>query len=55
MSRTFLLRNVTSEDLPVFFEQTKDPDSVRMAAFVFGDPEDRQAFDARWTRLLSKA
>jgi RimJ/RimL family protein N-acetyltransferase len=45
------LREVISEDLPTFFVHLKDPDSVYMAAFVFGNPEDREAFDSRWQRL----
>lgn len=47
------LREVISADLPIFFGQQKDPDSVYMAAFVFGDPDDRATFEARWARLLA--
>ena len=46
------LREVEPEDLDVLFEQGRDPDAVAMAAFTAADPDDRQAFDARWERIL---
>src|SRR5438309_883930 len=45
------LRLVEDKDLPIFFEQQRDPDAVRMAAFTHKDPEDRNAFNAHWTRI----
>lgn len=39
------LRNVEPDDLPIFYEQQRDPDATRMAAFP---PRDRAAFDAHW-------
>lgn len=47
-----LLRDVIEGDLPVFFEQQLDPDANRMATFTTEDPADRDAFDARWARIL---
>ncbi|WP_328499461.1 GNAT family N-acetyltransferase [Streptomyces sp. NBC_00414] len=45
------LRAVHDSDLPVFFRQTNDPESSRMAAFTHKDPTDRDAFDAHWKRV----
>lgn len=45
------LRPVHDSDLPVFFRQTNDPESLRMAAFTHEDPADRDAFDAHWKRI----
>lgn len=39
-------REVLDEDLPVFFSQMSDPESVRVAAFAAEDPTDRVRFDA---------
>jgi hypothetical protein len=39
------LRPVDDSDLDVLFEQVRDPESVRMAAFTAADPDDRAAFD----------
>jgi RimJ/RimL family protein N-acetyltransferase len=47
------LREVLDVDLPIFFEQQLDPDANHMASFTVKDPTDREAFDARWTRILS--
>ncbi len=38
------LRPLADEDLDLIFEQMKDPESVRMAAFTSADPSDRNAF-----------
>jgi RimJ/RimL family protein N-acetyltransferase len=40
-----ILRDVTDEDLPLFFEQQLDPESLRMAAF---SSRDRDAFMSHW-------
>ncbi|EPD57961.1 MULTISPECIES: GNAT family N-acetyltransferase [Streptomyces] len=48
-----VLREVHESDLPVFFRQMNDPEAVRMAAFTPEDPADRDAFDARWKRILA--
>jgi RimJ/RimL family protein N-acetyltransferase len=44
---------VTESDLPVFFEQQRDPDANYMAAFTSRDPNDRDAFMAHWARILA--
>ena len=41
-----VLREIEDGDLDGLFEQMRDAESVRMAAFVSGDPNDREAFDA---------
>jgi RimJ/RimL family protein N-acetyltransferase len=44
------LREVVPADLPIHFEQQRDPESNRMA----GVPaRDRAAFDAHWARILA--
>jgi RimJ/RimL family protein N-acetyltransferase len=40
------LRDVTADDLPIFFEQQLDPEATRLAAFP---ARDRDAFMAHWT------
>lgn len=47
------LRPVIADDLPIFFEQQRDPQAVRMAAFTSRDPNDRDAFMAHWQRVLA--
>ncbi|MFB6721248.1 GNAT family N-acetyltransferase [Kribbella sp. NPDC056345] len=47
------LREVEDGDLDALFEQMRDPESVRMAAFTARDPDDRAAFDAHTARLRS--
>ncbi|MFF5312180.1 GNAT family N-acetyltransferase [Streptomyces massasporeus] len=47
------LRQVHDSDLPVFFRQMNDPESLSMAAFTPEDPADRAAFDTRWSRMRS--
>jgi hypothetical protein len=46
------LRDVTEDDLPLFFEQQLDPTANYMAAFTGKDPTDREAFMAHWARIL---
>nr|PZN36063.1 MAG: GNAT family N-acetyltransferase [Chloroflexota bacterium] len=53
MARSLVLRDVVSDDLPVFFQQQLDPDANYMAAFTAKDPADRAAFMARWRHILS--
>jgi RimJ/RimL family protein N-acetyltransferase len=45
------LRRVEDSDLDVLFEQMRDPESVRMAAFTVEDPDDRSAFDAHMAKV----
>jgi RimJ/RimL family protein N-acetyltransferase len=45
------LRPLEDADLDVIFEQMKDPEAVRMAAFTADDPADRRAFLDHMARL----
>src|SRR2546426_9472796 len=47
---TVTLREVTQEDLPMFFEHQLDAEATRMAAFP---SRDRDAFMAHWARIMS--
>src|SRR5690349_11134114 len=51
MADSIVLRDVTDDDLPIFFEQQLDPDANYMAAFTSKDPTDRDAFMAHWARI----
>lgn len=44
-----LLRDVTEDDLPIFFEHQLEPEATEMAAFP---SRDRDAFMAHWTKIL---
>jgi RimJ/RimL family protein N-acetyltransferase len=45
------LRPIEDADLDELFEQMRDPESVRMAAFTAKDPNDRQAFDTHMSKV----
>jgi RimJ/RimL family protein N-acetyltransferase len=47
-----ILRDVSEDDFPWFFEQQLDPDANHMAAFNSKDPHDRNAFMEKWSRIL---
>lgn len=47
------LRDVTEDDLPLFFKHQLDPDANQMAAFAAKNPSDRDAFLARWIGMLN--
>ena len=47
-----MLRPVIEADLPLFFEQQRDPDANAMAAFP---ARGREAFMAHWTRIMTDA
>lgn len=47
------LRDVTERDLPILFEHQLDEEANRMAAFTAKDPSDREAFMARWEKILT--
>ena len=47
------LRELTRDDLPVFFEHQLDREANWMAAFTAKDPTDRQAFDTHWGKILA--
>jgi RimJ/RimL family protein N-acetyltransferase len=49
------LRPVEVRDLDAIFEQMRDPESVRMAAFTAEDPSDRSAFDAHMAKVMSSS
>jgi RimJ/RimL family protein N-acetyltransferase len=46
------LRDVTTADLPCFFEHQRDPEATALAAF---QPREWDAFSAHWARLLDDA
>ena len=50
MANDFLLRDVTEDDLPIFFEQQLDPDATEMAAFP---ARDRDVFMAHWAKIMA--
>jgi len=50
MTNDVLLRAVTEDDLPIFFEQQLDPDATEMAAFP---ARDRDAFMAHWAKIMT--
>ena len=47
------LRDVTADDLPLFFEHQLDPEAAWMAAFGAAGMRDWGEFSARWTRALN--
>ncbi|WP_326948124.1 MULTISPECIES: GNAT family N-acetyltransferase [unclassified Amycolatopsis] len=49
------LRPVEDADLDALFEQQRDPEAVRMAAFTHKDPDDREAFDAHMAKVRFSA
>ena len=53
MSSDVRLRDVREADLGVFFEQQLDAEANFMAAFTAKDPADREAFDAKWGKILA--
>jgi RimJ/RimL family protein N-acetyltransferase len=44
---------VTTDDVQLFFAHQNDPAASHMAAFTVKDPSDRDAFIARWQRILA--
>jgi RimJ/RimL family protein N-acetyltransferase len=47
------LRDITEEDLPIFFEQQLDSTANYIAAFTAKDPSDRNAFMNHWTKIIA--
>jgi RimJ/RimL family protein N-acetyltransferase len=45
-----LLRHVQAGDLPVFYEQQRDPVAVELAAFP---ARERDAFEAHWQKIMA--
>ena len=50
---TLSLREISADDLPIFFEYELDEDARWMAAFTSKDPADRVAFMAHWAKVLA--
>jgi RimJ/RimL family protein N-acetyltransferase len=50
MPNTILLRDVIASDLPIFFEQQRDPVANQLAAFP---AREREAFMAHWAKILA--
>lgn len=50
---TVVFRDVTEDDLPVFFENQLDAEANRMAAFTAEDPADKNTFMEHWQRILA--
>ena len=55
MTSDVVLRDVTEDDLPIFFEYQLDAAANHMVAFTVKDPADREAFAAKWARILGDA
>src|SRR5215207_7244568 len=53
MSNELLLRHVSNDDLPIFFEYQLDQEANYMAAFTAKDPTNQEAFMAHWYRILA--
>jgi RimJ/RimL family protein N-acetyltransferase len=49
------LRPIDDSDLDALFDQMRDPESVRMAAFTAKDPNDREAFDTHMSKARASA
>ncbi len=47
-----VLRQVVSDDLPIFFNQQNDLEANHMAAFTRRDPTDKSAFYEHWEKIL---
>lgn len=47
------LRDVTPDDLSIFFEYQQNPDANYMAGFTAKDPSDKAAFMAHWHKILA--
>jgi len=52
-SDSITIREVESSDLETFYEHQRDPQAIRMAAFVGKDAKDKVAFDAHWDKILN--
>jgi RimJ/RimL family protein N-acetyltransferase len=49
MTNEVVLSDVKESDLGIFYEQQRDPDAIRMAAFP---ARDREAFMVHWIKIL---
>jgi len=50
MTSDIHLRDVTEDDLPIFFEHQLDPDATEMAAFL---SRDKDAFMSHWAKIMA--
>jgi RimJ/RimL family protein N-acetyltransferase len=48
------LRPIEDFDLDALFDQMRDPESVRMAAFTAKDPDDRESFDIHMSTVRAR-
>lgn len=48
----FMLKESKASDLEVFFEYQLDEASIQMAAFTSENPNDKEAYLKKWSRLL---
>jgi RimJ/RimL family protein N-acetyltransferase len=55
LSPVIALRPIEDADLDTLFDQMRDPEAVRMAAFTAENPDDRHAFDAHMARVRSSS
>ena len=54
-SKNIAIREVEPFDLDIFYENQRDPEANRMAAFVGKEPRDRPTFDAHWQKILNSS
>jgi len=47
-----LLRDIHKNDLPILFEEQKDPEANYMAAFTSKEPDDWDAFLNHWNKIM---
>lgn len=47
------LRPIEQADLPVFYQHQQHEPALHMAAFVHEDPNNRDHFDAHWSKLMN--
>jgi RimJ/RimL family protein N-acetyltransferase len=53
MTGVVQLRDVIEADIPIFFEQQRDPEAIRMVAFTRPGHPDPAAFAAKWAKILA--
>ena len=53
MNHELFLREVVSDDLPIFFVQQLNQEANIMAAFTAKDPTNQAAFMAHWHKILT--
>ena len=53
MVNELFLRDVVTDDLPIFFEQQLNHEANYMAAFTARDPTNKEAFIEHWHKILA--